>query len=45
MIATVTGGEPGYTYKWTPLTGLDDSSIKTLTLETGCDHHLYGHRN
>ncbi len=29
--ATVTGGEAGYTYKWTPLTGLDDSNIKTPT--------------
>ena len=29
--ATVMGGEPGYTYKWTPLTGLDDSNIKTPT--------------
>ncbi|MDM8002928.1 MAG: PKD domain-containing protein, partial [Bacteroidota bacterium] len=29
--ATVTGGEGGYTYKWTPLTGLDDSNIKTPT--------------
>jgi PKD repeat protein len=29
--ATVTGGEGGYTYKWMPLTGLDDSNIKTPT--------------
>ncbi len=29
--ATVNGGEGGYTYKWTPLTGLDDSNIKTPT--------------
>ncbi|MHC1731146.1 MAG: PKD-like domain-containing protein [Bacteroidales bacterium] len=29
--ATVVGGEPGYTYRWTPLTGLDDSNIKTPT--------------
>ena len=29
--ATVTGGEADYTYKWTPLTGLDDSNIKTPT--------------
>ncbi len=26
--ATVTGGEGGYTYKWTPSTGLDDSYIQ-----------------
>jgi hypothetical protein len=29
--ATITGGEAGYIYKWTPLTGLDDSNIKTPT--------------
>jgi PKD repeat protein len=29
--ATVTGGEGDYTYKWTPLTGLDDNNIKTPT--------------
>jgi PKD repeat protein len=29
--ATVTGGEGIYTYKWTPLTGLDDSNIKSPT--------------
>ncbi len=29
--ATVVGGEPGYTYKWTPLTGLDDSNIQSPT--------------
>ncbi len=29
--ATVTGGEGGFTYKWTPLTGLDDNNIKTPT--------------
>ncbi len=29
--ATVIGGEAGYTYKWTPLTGLDDSNIQTPT--------------
>jgi PKD repeat protein len=29
--ATVAGGEAPYTYKWTPLAGLDDSNIKTPT--------------
>ncbi|MDX9773080.1 MAG: PKD domain-containing protein [Bacteroidales bacterium] len=29
--ATVTGGEAPYTYKWTPLTGLDDNNIQTPT--------------
>jgi len=29
--ATVTGGEAGFTYKWTPTTGLDDSNIQTPT--------------
>ncbi len=29
--ANVTGGEGGYTYRWMPLTGLDDNNIKTPT--------------
>ncbi len=27
--ALASGGEPDYTYKWTPVTGLDDSNIRT----------------
>jgi len=29
--ATVAGGEAGFTYKWSPTTGLDDSNIQTPT--------------